>query len=113
MRKILSLFPVLMLLCIFAFGQSRPVTGRISDEKGDPIPFATITEVGTRNATTADANGIFTINVGPSARLAVSAAGHQTQTLTASTGTLNFTLGNANAQMQEVIVTSLGVRREA
>ena len=56
MRKIASLLSVLMLVCALAFGQARTVTGQVRDDKGDPIPFATVTETGTNNSTTADAN---------------------------------------------------------
>ena len=50
MRKIASLLSVLMLLCTLAFGQTRTVTGTVKDETGTPVPFATVTETGTRNA---------------------------------------------------------------
>ena len=63
MRKIASLLSVLMLLCTLAFGQTRTVTGTVTDEAGTPIPFATITETGTNNATTADANGKYSITL--------------------------------------------------
>ena len=49
MRKIVSLLPVLLLLCTFAFGQTRTVTGTVKGTSGSPIPFATITENGTKN----------------------------------------------------------------
>jgi hypothetical protein len=44
MRKLASLLSVLMLLCTFALAQTRTVTGRVLDEKGEAIPFATILE---------------------------------------------------------------------
>src|SRR6476469_6151952 len=113
MRKIASLLPVLMLLCVLAFGQSRTVTGVVRDEKGDPIPFATIEETGTRNATQADANGNFTIKLSGS-RLTISASGHQDQTVTITGNTVNAVLATQNAQLSEVVVTTaLGVRRQA
>ncbi|MFL5788246.1 MAG: SusC/RagA family TonB-linked outer membrane protein [Flavisolibacter sp.] len=113
MRKIVSLLPVLMLLCALAFGQTRTITGVVRDEKGDPIPFATIVESGTRNATQADANGNFTIRMVGN-RLQVSASGHQEQTITVSGNTVNAVLATQNAQLSEVVVTTaLGIRRQA
>jgi len=56
MKRILLLFTVLMLCGFLASAQSRVVTGTVKDETGAPVPFATVTETGTRNATTADAN---------------------------------------------------------
>ena len=112
MRKIASLLSVLMFVCALAFGQTRTVTGTVRDSKGEPIPFATITEVGTNNATQADANGSFAISVRSGARLAVSATGFQAQTLTVTGNTLDFALGRSEGQLQEVVVTTaLGIRR--
>ena len=61
MRKFASLCAVLMLFNAFAFAQTRTVTGQVRDDKGEPIPFATITETGTRKATKADDKGGFSI----------------------------------------------------
>lgn len=101
---------MLMLLCTLALGQTRTVTGTVRDESGNPVPFATITEAGTQNATTADESGNFSINIKPNARLSVTAAGHQAQTVTPSGNTLNLVLSRGG-QLQEVVVTSLGIRR--
>ena len=81
MRKTASLLSVLMLLCTLALAQTRTVSGVVKDEKGDPIPFATIAETGTKLATQADANGIFSIKIPESAQLTVTAAGYKAQTL--------------------------------
>jgi len=51
MRKLATLLSVLMLLCTLASGQTRTVTGVVKDEKGEAIPFATVLETGTKNAT--------------------------------------------------------------
>ena len=85
MRKIASL-AVLMLLCIFAFAQTRTVKGTIKDDKGESIPFATITEAGTKNATTADADGAFLIKIKEGAKLNVSATGFNATTATPGAG---------------------------
>src|SRR4051812_27448595 len=114
MRKIASLLSVLMLVCALAFGQSRSVSGTVRDDKGDPIPFATITIVGTNSATQADANGNFSLsNVADNARLSISAAGFSSQTVAASSNLSTVTLIRTQTQLQEVVVTALGVRRQA
>jgi len=108
MRKIASLLAMLMLCSVLAFAQTRTVTGVVRDDKGDPIPFATITEAGTNNATLADANGNFTIKIGQRSRLAVSATGFAAQTISVSGQTANVTLARGEGQLQEVVVTALG-----
>jgi TonB-linked SusC/RagA family outer membrane protein len=112
MRKIAAVFPMLMLTCTLAFGQTRTVTGRVTDEKGDPVPFATITEAGTKNATSADANGYFSIKVSEKSQLSVSSTGFQALTQAVTGSTVSFILKKGDTQMTEVTVTTaLGIRR--
>src|SRR5215203_5178330 len=110
MRKIASLLSVLMLLCTLAFGQTRTVTGTVTDEAGTPIPFATITETGTNNATTADANGKYSITLKQNSRLTISSTGFQAQTATPTGNEFSFRLSRGG-QLDEVVVTSMGIRR--
>ena len=49
MRKFLSLLAVLVLLGSLAFSQSEVVTGKVTDQAGQPIPFATIRVKGTKD----------------------------------------------------------------
>ena len=67
MRKLATL-AVLVLLCTWAWGQTVTVTGTVKSEKGDVVPFASVTEAGTKNGTTANANGDFSIKVKPGSR---------------------------------------------
>ncbi|HZI53120.1 MAG TPA: SusC/RagA family TonB-linked outer membrane protein [Chitinophagaceae bacterium] len=114
MRKIASLLPVLILLCTAAFAQTRTVTGQVRDDKGEPIPFATITETGTKNATTADASGNFNIKIKDGSQITISSTGFANLTATPGTGTLAFSLKTVTPVMQEVVVTTaLGIARQA
>ena len=75
MRKFLQWFVLLMLIGIYSFSQTKIINGTVRDESGGAIPFATITETGTRNATTADANGMFTIKVKDKGSIIITATG--------------------------------------
>lgn len=108
MRKITSLFSVLMLLCALAYGQNRVVTGKVTDDKGNPLPYASITETGTNRGTTANINGIFTITISQKGRLTISAAGYQPRTASPNGNILNLSLSPGDVSMQEVVVTSAG-----
>ena len=110
MRKIASLLMMLMLINALAFAQTRTVTGTVRDNQGNPIPFATVTEAGTRKAVTADANGNYSISVGENARLTITATGYAAQTL-ASAEASSVTLVQGEGQLQEVVVTAMGIRR--
>ncbi|ANE52624.1 SusC/RagA family TonB-linked outer membrane protein [Flavisolibacter tropicus] len=111
MRKNASLLTMLMLCGALAFGQTRTVSGVVRDEKGDPIPFATVAEAGTKNAVQADANGSFIIKIGESSTLGISATGFKSQTYTVTGNTATISLVRGEGQLQEVVVTALGIKR--
>jgi hypothetical protein len=105
------LFLCALLWALGATAQPVLITGNVRDVNGAPVPFATVTEVGTRNAVTCDVNGHFSIRVQSiSARLMISSQSFTLVTVTAanaSTVTLNRT------QLEEVVVTALGLRRRS
>jgi len=111
MRKIVSLLPMLLLLCTFAFGQTRTVTGTVKSTTGAPIPFATVTENGTKNAVTADANGAFTITIKTGSKLTISSVGHESFILTPGDGDQAVTLKMGGDLTEVVVTTALGVSR--
>jgi len=101
----------MLVLSVLAFAQ-RSVSGTVRNERGEPIPFATVTEVGKTNATQADANGAFFIRVAEGAQLRITASGHQPQTVTVSGNTVTATLTATEAQLSEVVVsTAFGIKR--
>ncbi|MFT3827118.1 MAG: SusC/RagA family TonB-linked outer membrane protein [Chitinophagaceae bacterium] len=113
MRKILSLMLPLLIGCINLLAQSRTVSGSVSDEKGTPVPFATIKIKGTTKGTTADATGAFNLEVqNASVVLQISSQGFTPQELTiGDQRKLTISL-QSNSQLKEVIVTTaLGVSR--
>jgi len=113
MRKLASLLSVLM-LCALAFGQTHTVTGVVKNEKGEPVPFATIQETGTKNATTADVQGAYSIKIPHDAKLTITAAGHASQTITPGSNGADVTLSTTAAQLSEVVVTSaFGIKRSS
>ena len=106
MRRFLSLLAALLLCSFMAFSQLRTVTGKITDEKGDPIPFATVAVKGTKSATIADANGYFNIKIQSGDVLVVSAQGSEKKEFTVgASDVLNISLAKSNNALQEVVVT--------
>ncbi|MEN8805433.1 MAG: TonB-dependent receptor plug domain-containing protein, partial [Wenyingzhuangia sp.] len=101
-----------LMLCVqFAVAQST-VTGNVTDDQGVPLPGATILEVGTSNGTTTDFDGNYSITVQDGASISASFVGYETaSTLVAGQDQINFSLDQGN-QLEEVIVTSLGIKRE-
>ena len=110
MRKRVPLLAVLLLFGIWTFSQNqRKITGQVKDENG-PVGFATITETSTSNSVTSDINGNFSITITGN-QITITAVDHAAQTIAATGDVINITLARANAQLQEVVVTALGVRR--
>ncbi|MBM3415493.1 MAG: SusC/RagA family TonB-linked outer membrane protein [Bacteroidetes bacterium] len=61
MRKFASLFTMLMLFTALAFGQTRTITGTVTDETGAPVAGASVLIKGTRTGVSTDNNGNFRI----------------------------------------------------
>ena len=113
MRKCFTLVLVLMLY-VFAQAQTRAVTGVVRDEKGTPVPFASVMLSGRKVGTTADADGNFKITLPPNARLAVSASGFKESTFVPTNTPIQTVILTAGTgQMEEVVVTALGIKRQA
>ncbi|HET6995047.1 MAG TPA: carboxypeptidase-like regulatory domain-containing protein, partial [Chitinophagaceae bacterium] len=111
MRKSASLTAVLLLLYAMAFAQTRTITGQVKDSKGDPVPFANITIKGTNTGVSADISGNFKIDARTGQVLVVSSTSFAEQEITVGDSpTLAITL-QPQGNLQEVVVTALGIRR--
>ncbi len=111
MRKIASLLAILMLCNALVFAQSKTVTGQVRDAKGDPVPFATITVKGSNTGASADVNGNFSIAVKEGETLVFSSSSFTEQEIkVGASSTVSVTL-QQQGNLQEVVVTALGVRR--
>lgn len=96
-------------ISLFAWGQTKTVTGAVREADGKPVAYATVTESGKRNAVTADADGNFSIKVLENAKLTITAAGYEP--LTADAGGKSFLMVRRDGNLSEVVVTALGIRR--
>jgi TonB-linked SusC/RagA family outer membrane protein len=106
MRKTASMLAVLLLLCTLAIAQTRTVKGVVRDEKGDPIPFATVSELGSSNGTTTDEKGVFSIKISAAGQLSITATGFNPTTVTPGAGDVTATLSIRTGELQEVVVTT-------
>jgi TonB-dependent starch-binding outer membrane protein SusC len=73
-KRLLRQF-TLLLLCVIltqlAFSQTKTISGKISDDKGNPIQGATVTARGSKGGTSTDASGAFKLNVPATAKTLV------------------------------------------
>lgn len=102
-----------LLLYAEAYAQDRVVSGKVTaaDDKM-PIPGVTVRVVGSSQATQTNADGQFTLTVPPGAtQLTFSFLGYATRTLAIGDGPMNVVLRQDSKQLQEVVVTALGIER--
>ncbi|MEQ1676558.1 MAG: DUF4139 domain-containing protein [Chitinophagaceae bacterium] len=85
------------------------ISGRVTDDKGNPVPGASVVIKGTRTGTAADANGFFTILAPPAGTpIQISAAGMTAQEQTVTGGYVNVTLAENQNLLSEVVVVGYG-----
>ena len=92
--------------------QSSTCRGVIIDSQGEPVIGASILVKGTTTGTITDMDGNFEINnVRRGATLVISFVGYKTQEVVWNGQTLNITLEDDAATLDEVVVTALGMKR--
>lgn len=112
MRKFLSLLAVLVLWGSLAFSQSKMVTGKVTDQAGQVVPFATIRVKGTKIGTSADADGNFTINASSSQSLVITGTGITSKEFLVGDGNrLDIQVERQTTSLSEVVVTALGIQQ--
>jgi TonB-linked SusC/RagA family outer membrane protein len=90
------------------------ITGTIVDNNGNPIPGVSVTVRGTRRGVTTDAAGKFSIEAAKGETLIFSIIGFQTKEVKLGAETsLSLTLAPFSAQMTEVVVTALGIKKQS
>lgn len=106
----LTLF--LALLVQISFAQERMVSGVVSDNSGMPIPGVNVIIKGTTSGTQTDFDGKFSIKAAPNQTLVFSYVGMKSKEAVASSATLNVTLADNSVELEGVIVTALGIKRD-
>ncbi len=107
MRRILSLFTMLMLCGLLAFAQSRVVTGTVYDASGKPVPFASVVIKNGSGGVQTDVNGQYSIKVNKGDVLVISGTAFTAVEIpVGSLNTITSVLQLKDNTIEEVIVTS-------
>jgi TonB-linked SusC/RagA family outer membrane protein len=113
MRKIILTMLVAFAFVLNAAAQVRIVTGKVTDEKGVPVPNASVIIKGTENGTATSVNGTFSLSVPPKAILVISSIEMGSKEVTVGNNTTLVVTMNASQKfMQEVVVTGYGTTRK-
>ncbi|MZP56260.1 MAG: SusC/RagA family TonB-linked outer membrane protein, partial [Bacteroidales bacterium] len=116
MRKVTALLVLLLFAGIQVAFAQRTVTGRVTTSTdGSPLPGVTVLVQGTTTGSLTDADGRYSISVpNNQSVLRFSFVGYTEQAVTVgSQTTINVVLQEALLQMDEVVVTALGITRQA
>lgn len=85
------------------------VKGVISDDKGNPLPGATIRVKGKKKAVVSDSQGVFTLAANPGDQLLISFIGYEDQVVPVTAqAEIRITMKLASSKMNELIVVGYG-----
>jgi TonB-linked SusC/RagA family outer membrane protein len=90
------------------------ITGKVTDEKGNPLPGASIIVRSNKKGTQTDVDGNFKLNVPPGTVLIISYLGYQSQEVTVQEGQpVNVSLKVAINESTEVVVIGYGIAKKS
>ncbi|MHA4845049.1 SusC/RagA family TonB-linked outer membrane protein [Flavitalea antarctica] len=112
-----SFFPLLLiglLSASSAFSQNIQITGKILDEKAEPLKGATVMEKGSSNKTLSGDGGLFSLRISaPTATIEVSFIGYGTREIEVNGQTsLEITLTATSKDLDRVVVVGYGTQRK-
>lgn len=89
------------------------VTGVVTDEQGQPVVGATVMVKGTTQGTVTDMDGSYMLQVEGNAILVFNYIGMKTEEVLANNrNRINLTMRETSAELSEVTVTALGIKKE-
>lgn len=89
------------------------VNGRVTDDKGNPIPGATLLIHGTTQGAATDADGKYSLSMRPDDVLRVSCIGYKTEVVSVKgRKTLNISLSPTAENIEEVTVVAFGTQKK-
>ncbi len=112
--KLSSILTLLLAFVVqITFAQQQTVTGTVTDESGLPLPGVNIIIKGTSTGVQSDFDGNFTITASQGDVLVFSFVGMETLEYPVDdNNVINVSLSTDSAQLDEVVVTALGISRE-
>ena len=110
LNAILSL--LLLIIAQLSYSQERTVSGIVSDNAGLPLPGVSVLVKGTQSGTNTDFDGKFSIKATASQTLIFSFIGMKTQEKSASSTTINVSMQEDAVELEGVVVTALGIKRQ-
>ena len=113
MRKFLFAGVMLTLMAAQSWAQ-RTITGKVTDDKGSPLPNVSVLVKGTTQGTATKDDGSYSLSVSANARTLVfsSTSMNTVEVAIGNSNVINTTLTTASSSMDEVIVVGYGTQRK-
>lgn len=100
------------MLCINVQAQKKPITGKVTDSTGAPIPNVTVKLKSSKGGVSTNENGSFQISAAPSDVLMLSSIGlADLEIRVGNRDNIIVVMGRNTKALSEVVVTALGIRR--
>lgn len=114
MRKLMLLMGALFFAGMQLLAQQRAIIGKITDANGNPVPNASLLVKGTSNGTTTKPDGTYSLTIPSQAKtIVISSVGMETVELSiGNKGVIDVSLKQADKDLQEVVVTALGIKKD-
>jgi TonB-linked SusC/RagA family outer membrane protein len=104
-------FVCLSLCFVQVYGQSKPVTGKILDEAGKPIPGVSVVLKSTTTGTISNGDGAYTLSVSQDAILVFSAISYESQEVAVNgQSTIDVVMKPSSKLLNEVVVVGYGTQ---
>ena len=108
-KKILFVLSILFTSIIYS---QTTISGKVSDESGEPLPSVNILVQGSQTGTVSDFDGNYSIEVSSKVTLEFSYIGFETQTVNIDgQTTINITMESSYESMDEVVVIGYGSQK--
>lgn len=115
MRKVVMMLMAIFLSISHIWAQQRTITGKVTDENGNPLPNVSILVKGTNVGTVTKADGTYSVSVPASAKTIVfSGVGLKTSEFNISTqSVINASLSTVNQRLEEVVVVAYSTQKRS
>ncbi len=113
--KLNGLLTLLLALIVhISYAQEKTVSGTVTDQSGLPLPGVNILVRGTTTGTQTDFDGNYSISASQGETLVFTYIGQKTVSMViGSDNTINVQMEDDATALEEVVVTSLGLKRES
>ena len=103
---------ILLLLCFFqVLGQSKSISGKITDETGKPVPGVSVVVKSTTVGSISNAEGVYSISALPNATLVFSSVSYEMQEIAVNNRSMiDVALLPSNKLLNEVVVVGYGTQ---